>query len=319
MLLCLSNLQTTLALFEKEIKMRLAMAFSAVSVLFLASCSQVKLSSPKQRDLSAFREWTPAVSRLTIHPGHVKAIMVELPELEASFPKLYCNQQQITPLSSSERFFKALISETYFSTMKPYKCLLKLGGFAKEIAIVEVDEFSFPEEKLNVDKKRVFLAPEDQKRVVKEQAMLNEIYANSQERPYYSQSFQAPLNSLITSQYGSRRLFNQNKRTQHLGTDYRAAVGRPVPAVNVGRVVFTGELFYTGNTVIIDHGGSLFSVYGHLSEIDVANGQIVAQGEFVAKAGNTGRTTGPHLHWGVKHQGNWVSGNSLIKESKRLF
>jgi murein DD-endopeptidase MepM/ murein hydrolase activator NlpD len=93
-------------------------------------------------------------------------------------------------------------------------------------------------------------------------------------------------------------------------------VGVPIPVSNRGKVSLAKDLFYTGFTVIVDHGLDIFSVYAHLSEVSVSENQIVEQGAIIGKSGNTGRTSGPHLHWGIKIHGHWVDGFSLIKESK---
>jgi murein DD-endopeptidase MepM/ murein hydrolase activator NlpD len=119
--------------------------------------------------------------------------------------------------------------------------------------------------------------------------------------------------------YGIKRVYNKAHRGQHLGTDFRAPGGVAVPAVNRGRIMFAGDLFYTGGTVIIDHGMDIFTVYGHLSEVKVEAGQIVNAGDIVALSGNTGRSSGPHLHWGVKIHGHYIDGYSLIDESKKQF
>ena len=104
-----------------------------------------------------------------------------------------------------------------------------------------------------------------------------------------------------------------------MGTDFRAAVGELVRTANTGKVVLAKNLFYTGNTVIVDHGVGLFTLYGHLSHITVQKGDEVGQLEIVGLAGQTGRVTGPHLHWGVKSQGHWVDGFSLVDVSKQVL
>ena len=134
----------------------------------------------------------------------------------------------------------------------------------------------------------------------------------------FNEPFEVPLDSYITSHYGNRRLFNNKKRSQHLGNDFRAAVGVPIPVANKGKVVFTGNLFYSGNVVIVDHGLNIFTAYGHLSKINVQEGMIVNKGTIVGLAGKTGRVSGPHLHWGVKINGSWIDGFSLVEESKKM-
>ena len=149
--------------------------------------------------------------------------------------------------------------------------------------------------------------------------MLNKIYASSIPDFLYSTSFIHPLDSLVTSQYGNKRVYNKHKKSQHLGIDYRAAIGDKVPAANAGKIVFSGDLFFTGWTVIIDHGLDIFTVYGHLSKTLVKDGEMVKRGQLIGLSGNTGRTSGPHLHWGTKVQGQYIDGFVLVEESKKYF
>ena len=111
-------------------------------------------------------------------------------------------------------------------------------------------------------------------------------------------------------------MFNDKKKSQHLGNDLRARTGTKIPAANRGRVVYTGNLFFSGNVVVLDHGMGIFSMYGHLSKILVTEGSVVNQGDVVGLAGATGRVSGPHLHWGVRVNGSWIDGFSLIEASK---
>ena len=96
-------------------------------------------------------------------------------------------------------------------------------------------------------------------------------------------------------------------------------VGLPIPSSNNGKVLYVGNLFYTGNVVIIDHGVNLFTVYAHLSKIMVKTGDSVEQGQILGLAGKTGRVSGPHLHWGVKLHGFNIDGFSLVEESQSEF
>ena len=102
------------------------------------------------------------------------------------------------------------------------------------------------------------------------------------------------------SNFGTRSIFNGEPRAPHAGVDYRGAVGTPISAPGAGRVVLAEPLFFTGDTVIVDHGLGLYSLLAHLSRIDVAAGQTVERGERVGLLGATGRVTGPHLHWTVR-------------------
>jgi len=123
-----------------------------------------------------------------------------------------------------------------------------------------------------------------------------------------------PLKKLIvTSKFGEIRLINGKRKSVHRGVDFRAKWGEPVYAVMPGRVRLTGEFFLTGKTVILDHGMGLYTLYAHLSEILVKEGQVVKAGDVIGKAGSTGRSTGPHLHLGLYLNGIPLNPLSLLK------
>lgn len=248
---------------------------------------------------------------LTMHPGQVEYVEFEVPNgFESS--TFLCQDREISFHQAGTKG-SAFLSISYFSDLKPYSCSLKKkDGVSLVVANIKLVKYKFAEEKLKVDKRRVFLSKEDLARVVKERKIVSKIYASSPAYPYFDSNFITPLNSFITSTYGSARLFNNKKRTQHLGIDYRAAVGVPIPSANVGRVVLAEDLFYSGNSVIVDHGMGVFTMYGHMSRVDVSVGDKVLRGQVLGLAGMTGRVTGPHLHWGVKVDDNWVDGKSLV-------
>jgi murein DD-endopeptidase MepM/ murein hydrolase activator NlpD len=113
-------------------------------------------------------------------------------------------------------------------------------------------------------------------------------------------AFQAPVPGTATSSFGRLTVLNGEPRGRHQGADFRAATGTPVVAPNAGRVVLAEDLYFSGNTVVIDHGLGMFSLLAHLSRINVTAGTDVARGEMLGLSGATGRVTGPHLHWALR-------------------
>ena len=200
---------------------------------------------------------------------------------------------------------------------KQFNCVYKYkkdkDQFIESILAVTIKNKFFPSEKFNVSKKKINLSPKDLKRVLKEKDKIKNLYKKLSQKKLFYTPFRRPLNSKITSQYGKKRIFNNSKKSQHLGIDFRAATGTPIPTANSGRVIFAGYLFFTGNCIIIDHGLNIVTIYGHLSKLNAAEGELVPQGAIIGYSGATGRVSGPHLHWGVKIQNMDIDGFSLIK------
>jgi len=252
---------------------------------------------------------------LEIFPGELRWIHAKNVDKDFIFE---CKGQPIK-VHREEKDIKAVVIESYFSKFENFNCQLLVSGKVIEQWDFVVKEKKYPSEKLRVDPKKIKLSLKDQKRVEAEQVMLNKIYSLSSTHLHFKKPFISPLNSPITSLYGIRRVYNNQKNGQHLGVDFRANIGEKVPSTNRGKVVFAGDLFYTGYTVIVDHGLDIFSVYGHLSSTLVRSGDIIDRGDILGLSGNTGRSSGPHLHWGVKVQGQYIDGMALVDETKKYL
>lgn len=254
------------------------------------------------------------VLTILIKPGEVKKIVLKEGVLKNN-DEVFCREQQIPWFTTKEKtlFF---ISESYFSDLNPFECVRKNQQDTQTIVKVLLEQKDYPFEKLSVEKSKVDYSKEDLERIAKETEILASIYQQSVSSLLFNESFEVPLTSQVTSKYGTKRIFNNKKNTQHLGMDFKADVGTPIKVSNSGKVVLAQDLFFTGNTVIIDHGLGVFTMYGHLSKVFVKKEETVKKNTLIGLSGNTGRVTGPHLHWGVKVQGNWVDGDSLIQETK---
>jgi murein DD-endopeptidase MepM/ murein hydrolase activator NlpD len=158
---------------------------------------------------------------------------------------------------------------------------------------ITVESKSFPEQRLTVESKFVNPPKAELKRIERERKRLAAIFARRTPLPPPESPFLKPVPGDPTSDFGTRRIFNGEPRAPHPGIDLRAASGTPVAAL-------AASLYYSGGTVILDHGGGLFTVYGHLSRIGTKEGATVNAGDVIGLSGATGRVTGPHLHWGAK-------------------
>ena len=159
----------------------------------------------------------------------------------------------------------------------------------------------YSEQRLKVAPGTVDLSPADQARYERERTHQAEVMATFTEPLPLASALhmQVPVPGRRSSSFGLRRMFNGQSRNPHSGMDIAAATGTPIAAPLAGRVLDTGDYFFNGNTVWLDHGGGLLTLYCHLSAIDVKPGDVLKTGERLGAVGATGRVTGPHLHWGV--------------------
>ena len=175
------------------------------------------------------------------------------------------------------------------------------AGEAKSCsAFVTVRAGKFPTERLTVEKQFVQPDPEQEKRAEEEQKKMRAIFESVTPERYWDGKFLMPLKGVTTGgNFGRRRILNGEARSPHAGVDFPALAGTPVFSTQGGKVALAEELFYSGNTIVIDHGYGIYTLYAHLSEMEAKSGQMVRAGEEIGKVGATGRVTGPHLHWGL--------------------
>jgi murein DD-endopeptidase MepM/ murein hydrolase activator NlpD len=171
---------------------------------------------------------------------------------------------------------------------------------------------AFPTRKLTVDNAYVEPPPKAQEQIDQDTRDLALVWSSSASDRLWTHGFVRPVPDSANSAFGSRSVFNGQARSPHGGADFNSPAGRTIVSPNAGRVALARELYFTGNTVIIDHGLGLFSMLAHMSEIDVHDGDSVTPGQVLGKVGATGRVTGPHLHWAVRLNGTRVDPLSLL-------
>lgn len=173
----------------------------------------------------------------------------------------------------------------------------------------------YPMERLKLPPEKVELSPEDLARVEREKGRLDALWTRDEAPPLWASSerpFVEPVTGGIIGRFGLRRVINGEPRSPHTGEDRRAPEGEPVVSAGGGVVALVDELFFSGRSVVVDHGGGLYTMYFHLSSTEVKPGDRVERGAILGRAGMTGRATGPHLHWGVRLQGARVDPESLL-------
>jgi len=183
---------------------------------------------------------------------------------------------------------------------------------ADEAVTLDVVGKDYPTTRLTVEPKYVALSEENQQRAAAERKQIRKAYASSNSAPYWSEGFAVPIPGEVGGRnFGHRRVFNEQPRAPHSGADLTAKTGTEIYSTNDGKVLLTGDFFFNGKAVFVDHGMGVISMYLHLSEILVEDGDAVAKGQLLGLAGATGRVTGPHLHWGVRVGGARVDPFSL--------
>jgi murein DD-endopeptidase MepM/ murein hydrolase activator NlpD len=151
------------------------------------------------------------------------------------------------------------------------------------------------------------------KRIAADQAAIKQAYDQPFGPPRISAPFSVPLDVEPSGRYGDQRRYNGKTEGVHYGLDLPSPTGTPVPAGADGVVVLARDCYMSGKTVLLDHGAGIFSASFHLSRIDVKVGQQVTRGQVIGRVGSTGRSTGPHLHWGIKVDGLWVEPRSATR------
>jgi murein DD-endopeptidase MepM/ murein hydrolase activator NlpD len=227
-------------------------------------------------------------------------------------------------------FYKAPVKEGYYALVptgyyvKPKKTkavIVRVIDGKKEYTPISImiEKGAYQSERLHVASSRATISKKNRARIKKETQEAKKIYATFTTTSYISEPFLPPLESKITSVFGTKRLFNGVLKSYHSGTDFRAAVGVPIVAANRGKVVLVKNRFFAGNSVIIDHGQGIYTGYYHLSKFKVKRGDIVERGEVIGLAGATGRVTGPHLHFAVHVGGVGVDPMQFLALYNRLY
>ncbi|NOZ85241.1 MAG: M23 family metallopeptidase [Deltaproteobacteria bacterium] len=179
--------------------------------------------------------------------------------------------------------------------------------------MVRVESRHFQEESLDVKARFSRPGTLERRKIAMDRIRLRRALMRHSVASLLDGPFVLPVHSRITDEFGTKRIFNKRHVSRHKGTDLDGQVGDSVRASNRGRVVLASKLFYSGNTVIIDHGAGMTTMYYHLSRVLVRRGDMVGAGQKIGEIGATGRVTGPHLHFGAKIRGSYINPIALCK------
>src|SRR5215510_14322648 len=173
---------------------------------------------------------------------------------------------------------------------------------------------AFKKESFSVGAEFDQLSPEVRERIRRDQDEFARAFMTSSPDRLWRGPFVLPVSSEVSSPFGYRRIINGAPRAPHTGVDLRAALGSEVVAANHGRVVLLGDFFFSGNSLVLDHGAGLYTMYFHLSGFKVEMGAAVRKGDVIGLSGMTGRVTGPHLHWGARINGARIDPFELVNK-----
>lgn len=307
---------------------------SSVLVLFLvfSSCSSAPKSGKDYPTISELNSSQSEESQVQTLSG-VKVELTPKKVVDGSAAILRVSADQLSegtarfgkkkftfyedPQDSSKKM--ALLAIPYL--MKPGKKKiqvdLKKDGKSMRLQVpVEVISRKYRSEKLRVNPSKVSPPKKYIKRIIRESREIGKLYKKVIPNRYWDFPIQLPVDDVVTSPFGTKRLYNGKMRGFHKGVDLRAAVGTPIKAPLQGKVVMSKDLYFTGNTVILDHGYQFVTIYAHMSQLQVKKGDVVEKGEVLGLAGATGRVSGPHLHWGAVLSGEKINPLDLFQVMK---
>jgi murein DD-endopeptidase MepM/ murein hydrolase activator NlpD len=266
--------------------------------------------------LSATAAFAPLTLQVTHHARSVQPGEVVILEVAASEPPVDISGEVF---GAAVRFYPAETEATTDPDHSVWRALvgIDLDTATGEHAVViratsgtgsivdanytlTIEPKEFPTRRLTVAPNYVNPPAETIERIQREVVLQRQIFTTSSAERLWRGGFLRPVPGESSSSFGRRSVFNGEARSPHSGTDFRAGRGTSIKAPNDGIVVLAGDLYFSGNVVIIDHGWGLYSFFAHLSEVDVTTGEVVARGDVVGKVGATGRVTGAHLHWTVR-------------------
>jgi murein DD-endopeptidase MepM/ murein hydrolase activator NlpD len=279
------------------------------ALLLLFSCSSYSAAAPN---------WTVTAKPARLLNGAPVLFEVKPSTQLDSLTGTWLGHQLTFTYDSSTKLWFVLAGVTFET--KPGKYTLELSGervtskvsFKREFPVAAA---SYPQIKvqLAVEKKFTEPNPEQESQIAEAGKIKDEYFSRPATDRSWDGNFNAPVEAETSDVYGSQRIFNGAAQRPHWGLDYRVHTGTPVKAMNSGKVLLARFLYYEGNFVVIDHGQGLMTLYLHLSELKVKEGDEVKRGEELGLSGGTGRATGPHLDVRVRWQGTYLDPARLLQ------
>jgi murein DD-endopeptidase MepM/ murein hydrolase activator NlpD len=238
-----------------------------------------------------------ALSR-SVQPGELVVLTITTSDPVGGM-RVRAFDHDVVPFAMSDRVWRALVGIDLDAKPGIHAVSIDAGPVQTHYDLV-VKPRAFPTRRLTVDEAFVTPPRSEQPRIAREAALLAGVWTSPATERLWTEPFVRPVPGVANSAFGTRSIFNGKLRSAHGGADLLSPSGTPVHAPNGGRIVVARRLYFSGNTVVIDHGLGLFSMLAHLSVVDVHEGDRVIAGQTLGRVGATGRVTGPHLHWAVR-------------------
>jgi len=256
---------------------------------------------------------------------NANTVSLEINKKNISNVKLTFDKQNINFFQNpfKENIYYALLPISYYQRQKDYRVIVSYIQDGKKVfegKNLKVIDGKYKSEVINVPKTKFRPKPSRAKRTKKEYSQAIKVYNTVSKEILWNEEFIYPLNSKITSNFGTKRVYNGILKSYHSGTDFRAKNGTPILASNSGIVRISQDRFYSGNSIVIDHGQGVYSCYFHLSKMNYKVGDFIKKGDILGLSGDTGRVTGPHLHFSFRIHGIQVDpldAISLLNKLKR--
>lgn len=257
---------------------------------------------------------TSILPREELVPGGILILPIEAPaDLR---PTVLFDGRRAMVVREGDQW-KAVVGLPLSAKLGTNEVLVQAGTAPGKKVPFEIVHKKYATQSLKVKPGQVDLSKEDQERVNAERPRLSAATATFSKVPPPTLILEAPVPGPRSSSYGLRRIFNGQSRNPHSGMDIAAPTGTPIKAPADGRVIEAGNFFFNGNSIYIDHGQGLITMYCHMSEIGVKTGDVVKTSDVVGKVGSTGRATGPHLHWGVALNDTFVDPALFLRPEQK--
>lgn len=258
--------------------------------------------------------------------ANAQTVLVTLKALDIKEPKLTFKDKvnknfNLYKNPFYENSYYALIPISYYQKKNTYRVIVSFIKNEKKVfkgLDVKVVDENYKSEVINVKPSKLKPSKQRLERTKKEYKEAIKIYKSKSEKILWQEDFINPLNSKITSPFGTKRVYNGSLKSYHSGTDYRAKIGTPIIASNSGIIKISQDRFYSGNSIVIDHGHGVYSCYFHLSKMNYKVGDFIKKGEVLGLSGDTGRITGPHLHYTIRIHGIIVDPLHAMKVLNKL-